>query len=102
VPSKGASRIVAAELQSPDPERLAARWSQVLGRPIDEDADVPTIGLDLGRLRFVPATDGRGEGLGGIDVAVSAADRALQAALDHGLAAEDGALLMGGVRVRLV
>jgi hypothetical protein len=102
VPNKGASRIVAAELQSPDPERLAARWSQVLGRQVEEIAGVPTMDLDLGRLRFVLATDGRGEGLGGIDVAMPAADRALQAALDHGLAAEDGALLMGGVRIRLV
>jgi Glyoxalase-like domain len=102
VPNKGASRIVAAELQSPDPERLAARWSQVLGRQVEEIAGVPTMDLDLGRLHFVLATDGRGEGLGGIDVAMPAADRALQAALDHGLAAEDGALLMGGVRIRLV
>jgi len=102
VADRGASRIVAAELQSPDPERLASRWSQVLGRQVEEIAGVPTIDLDLGHLRFVPATDGRGEGLGGIDVAMPAAERALQAALDHGLAAEDGALLMGGVRVRLV
>ena len=61
--------LVAAELQSDDPERLASRWSEVLGRPVANGE----IALDRGRLRFVPARDGRGEGLAGIDLL--AADR---------------------------
>jgi hypothetical protein len=67
-PGGDATRIVAAELQSPDPSALAARWSTILRRPVQNAAGVPTLNLDLGSLRFVPDHDGRGEGLGGIDI----------------------------------
>jgi hypothetical protein len=60
--------IAAAEIQSPDPERLATRWSEILERPLDALGRSFTIELDNATLRFVEATDGRGEGLGGIDV----------------------------------
>jgi hypothetical protein len=95
-------RIVAAELQSADPNRLAARWSEVLRRPLHNSAGVPTIELDLGSLRFVPATDGRGEGLGGIDVKIPRHERARFAARQKDVAEVDGALLLCGTRVRLV
>ena len=62
--------VLAAELQSDDPERLAARWSEVLGRP----AKNGEIALDRGRLRFTLATDGRPEGFAAVDL--EAADRA--------------------------
>jgi hypothetical protein len=75
-----------AELQSDDPERLGARWSQVLGRPLEAGE----IALERGRLRFVPAEDGRPEGLSGIDLAAS----------DRGRAGE--AFELCGVRFRLV
>lgn len=60
--------IAAAEIQTPDPERLAARWSEILERPAEAHDHQFTIELDNATLRFVEATDGRGEGLGGIDV----------------------------------
>lgn len=63
--------IVAAELQAEDPERLAARWAEVIDRP-HEGLAIP---LDAGALRFVEAVDGRGEGLAGIDVATRDAAR---------------------------
>ncbi len=63
--------IRGAELQSAEPEALAARWADILGRPVQRDARArPFIGLDDAVLRFVPATDGRGEGLGGLDIAM--------------------------------
>src|SRR5215210_6653172 len=64
------SGIAAAEIQSPDPERLATRWSEILERPLVH-AESLTIELDNAMLRFVDAADGRGEGLGGIDVTAS-------------------------------
>ncbi|HUC68904.1 MAG TPA: VOC family protein [Stellaceae bacterium] len=95
--------LLAAELQSPDPEALARRWSQILQRPLGQDAaGTPEIALDLGRLRFLPASDGRGEGLGGLAIAV--ADRAAI----HAAAARRGAIVNGdqitvcGTRFRLV
>jgi hypothetical protein len=95
-------RIVAAELQSGDPHRLAARWSEILRRPVRDAAGVPTIDLDLGTLRFVPATDGRGEGLGGIDVQIPRHERARFAARQKDVEEVDGALMLCGTRVRLV
>lgn len=95
-------RIVAAELQSADPSRLARRWSEILRRPVRDAAGVATIDLDLGTLRFVPATDGRGEGLGGIDVQIPRHERARFAARQKEVAEVDGALMLCGTRVRLV
>jgi hypothetical protein len=95
-------QIMAAELQSPDPAHLAARWSAILRRPVHDRNGVPTIELDLGTLRFVPATDGRGEGLGGIDVKIPRHERARFAARQKEVAEADGALMLCGTRVRLV
>jgi Glyoxalase-like domain len=72
--------IGAAEIQSPDPERLASRWGDILERRVEPRGpertnEVYEIELDNATLRFVHATDGRGEGLGGIDlIATPAAD----------------------------
>ncbi len=94
--------IVAAELQSPDPARLAARWSAILRRPVQKTGDALLIALDRGTLRFVLATDGRNEGLGGIDVCIPRHERARTAARRKDIVEDDGALMMGGIRIRLV
>ena len=61
-----------------------------------------SIDLDLGTLRFVPVTDGRGEGLGGIDVKIPRHERARFAARQKEVSEETGALMLCGTRVRLV
>jgi hypothetical protein len=61
-----AGSLDAVEIQSEDPAALSARWSEFLGR----DPYGLTIALDQGTIRFVEASDGRGEGLSGIDVSV--------------------------------
>jgi hypothetical protein len=45
-----AGGISGATIRSPDPDRLAQRWAEVLGRPADGTA----IALDGGQLAFVP------------------------------------------------
>ncbi len=92
------SGIVAAELQSEDPERSAARWSEVLGIP-RRGLEIP---LDEGTLRFAKVADGRGEGLGGVDVAATAAPEVLERARDRGLPVEGDCITLCGVRVRLL
>ncbi len=94
--------IMAAELQSADPAGLSARWSEILRRPVRDAAGVPSIDLDLGMLRFVPISDGRGEGLGGIDVKIPRHQRAIFAARQKEVAEVDGALMLCGTRLRLV
>lgn len=90
--------IVGAELQGPDPEAMAARWGEVLGRPVEFTGEGWRIALDGGELRFVEARDGRGEGLGAFDVAVRdpAAVRASAART------EGEAVVLCGTRVNLV
>ncbi|MBT3535688.1 MAG: hypothetical protein HN478_17540 [Rhodospirillaceae bacterium] len=95
--------MVAAELQSPDPDALAARWGEILNLPIAKGASgASEIVLDNATLRFVEATDGRGEGLGGVDV--QAADRGaiLVAAESRGLAVDGDSVNICGTRFRLL
>ena len=63
--SSVAADMVGAEIQGDDPDALAASWSVALGLPVTTDR---TIELDDAVLRFVAATDGRGDGLAAIDV----------------------------------
>ena len=60
--------INAAVIQSADPQRLAARWAELLELDLD-DGDQPTLSLDNATIQFVEATDGRGEGLAGLYLA---------------------------------
>ena len=99
------SAFAAAELQSGDPDAMAARWSEVLQRPVEPDPHGrPSIALDDANLRFVPAEDGRGEGLGGLDVRAADRGRVIAAARAHDLEISDGELQVTvcGVRFRLV
>ncbi len=57
------SDIVGVDIQADDPAAMAARWGEVLDRPV---TDATSIELDEGRLDFVPASDGRGEGVSGL------------------------------------
>ena len=79
--------LVGAEIQADNPDAVAARWSVVLDRPV---TDARTIELDDATVRFVEATDGRGDGLAAIDVL----------AVDRARAGES--LALGGVRFDLV
>ncbi|MDQ1394970.1 MAG: hypothetical protein QOG64_229 [Acidimicrobiaceae bacterium] len=64
-----AGEITAVDIQSDDPDKLAARWSEVLDRPVaPSDGGGVAIALDRGTIRFVAATDGRGDGVSGLEV----------------------------------
>jgi hypothetical protein len=81
--------MTAAELQSEDPERLARRWSEVIERPVSIQDGQRVIELDDAILRFTEATDGRGEGLAGLDLACTDPARR-------------GLVLICGIRFRLL
>jgi hypothetical protein len=90
--------IVGAELQSDDPDALRARWAEVLGAPVDGGK----LRLDDGgEIRFVEGRDGRGEGLGGFDVAVRDPAEVRRRAQARGLLNGDGEIVLCGTRVRL-
>jgi hypothetical protein len=95
--------LLGAVLQSPEPERLAARWAEVLERPVTRGAaGEPQIVLDLGKLRFVAEADRRGEGLAGIDLAVTDRARILAQAERRGCAVAGGTVTVCGTRFGLV
>ncbi|MDO8475299.1 MAG: VOC family protein [Candidatus Rokubacteria bacterium] len=92
-----------AELQSDDPERLARRWSEVMELPLSRDErSRPVIALDDARLRFVPVTDGRGEGLAGLDLDCADKGRLLSRARSKNLAAEGDMVVACGMRFYVV
>lgn len=97
-----AGEIVAAELQAEDPVAMAKRWGQVLGRAPRGRGHERTIALDRGSIRFVPARDGRGDGVGGFDIAVTDRQQLLRNAEELGLEVTDGNRLeVAGVRIGL-
>jgi len=95
--------IAAAEIQAPDPSGLAQRWSDILEVPVTADGDGRTaLSLENATVRFVPDRDGRGEGLGGVDLVVADRDRLLAAAAHRGLQVDGDVMLVGGVRFGLI
>lgn len=93
--------IVGAELQAADPDAMSARWAAVLGRERSKDGETWRIGLDEGELRFVPARDGRGDGVGGFDVAVRDPVVVRAKAKAASLTA-DSQITLSGARVKVV
>ena len=94
--------IVIIDVVSENPAQMAARWSQVLGRPAAAEAALWRIRLDQGEIRFVKALDGRGEGLGSFDVVVRDLDTVRRRAAARGLLADGGNIILAGTRVRLI
>jgi len=93
----------AVELQSADPRGLAERWSSIAELPVRKDSrgrfEMP---LENASVRFVEATDGRGEGLAGIDIMVNDRARLLQSAERRGRRVANDQITICGTRFYLV
>ena len=72
------------------------------GGPLFNAAGDLVIALDQGAIRFAEATDGRGDGVGGLDVAVKDRARLLTAARERNLLAGDDQVVIAGTRIRLL
>lgn len=94
--------IRGAEIQTPEPEVLAARWAEVLDVAVAHDEGHPCVNLANGQIRFVVPADGRPEGLGGIDLGTVDREAALTAAERAGCAVDGDTVLLCGTRMRLV
>lgn len=90
--------INAVEIQSPDPDGLGKRWAEILNLPLKNGA----IGVDNASIRFVKETDGRGEGLSGLDLAATDKKHALDAAEKQGRRLSDDTVMVCGMRIKLV
>lgn len=93
------SGIVAAELQCDDPSSVAAKWAEIAELPVSGSN---TIELENATLRFVPCTDGRPDGLGGIDVTCADKAAVLAAADAIGAKRSDTQVYLCGMRINLV
>lgn len=88
--------IVGAELESPEPEKLAARWAEVLGIPATRGAGGgPEIAVGGGVLRFVR---GASDGVSGVLVDLADPARFRAAAERRGVLGPDGAARIAGTR----
>jgi hypothetical protein len=94
--------LTGVELQGEDPLHLAELWSRVLAVPLEHRDGALALSLNNATLRFVAAEDGRGPGLGGLDIAV--ADRAaiLREAKARGCYVGDDRVDICGTRFYLV
>ena len=93
--------IVRAEVAGADPARLAARWAEVIGAPVEENGDRWSMPLEGGTIDFVAAGDDP-EGLPGFDIAARDPGRILAAAQQIGLPPAPGGFMLGGMTVRPV
>jgi hypothetical protein len=97
------SVMTGAELQSPNPLPLAEKWSAITGLPLQTQPDgTPEIRLNNAALRFVDETDGRGEGLGGIDIVAADPATLLATARERGMTVSDSRVTICGVRFTLL
>lgn len=92
--------ITGAVLQGADPARLARRWGEILQRTPQQDARGWHLALDNATLRFVAATDGRGEGLAEITIDAADPQAVEQAASARGCAVGTQGVALGGVLFR--
>ena len=94
--------IAAAEIQCNDPAALSKRWSEIAQIPLTEESGHPTMKLDNATARFVPCTDGRPEGLGGIDVATADKAAILASAKARDAVSGENQVYLCGMRINLV
>lgn len=93
--------ILGVELQGPDPAALADLWAKVLGLPLNTAGAARSIALNNATLRFVEAADGRGPGLGGLDLAVRDRGHILERAHRQGRCVSDDRVDICGTRFYL-
>jgi len=93
--------FLGVELQSEDPVELATLWGNVAGLPVESAKGEIFINLNNARLRFVSIEDGRGAGLGGLDIQVKDRDAILAKAKQRNCYVSDDEVLICGTRFYL-
>lgn len=92
------SGIAGVEIQGDAPQALASRWAEIFGLTRCDDPCRLTL-EDGAEIRFVQATDGRGEGIRSITLTATDPGAVLTAARRRGLAIDgDATVVVAGVR----
>ncbi len=95
------AELIGAELQCDEPAGLAELWGSILGSDVQHQDDTLSIELNNANLRFVSCMDGRGAGLGGIDITVSDRQRIIEAAKSRNSYVTDNQIVVCGTRFYL-
>lgn len=97
------SAIAAVELQAEEPILLAQRWGEILNIQVTNNKHGnPELSLNNAVIRFVTPEDGRGEGLGAVDLKGENRQKLLASAQARGLKTFDSQVIICGVRFNLV
>lgn len=94
--------ILAAEIQADDPVATARRWGEILQQKVVGLKEAPSLHFENATLRFVPCTDGRPEGLAGLDLRTMDRAAVLAAAKARGCAVGADTVMLCGMRINLV
>lgn len=94
--------IVGVELQATDAGAMAARWAEVFGKEVTIGADCLIIALEHGEIRFIEDTNGRGDGVSGVDVRTGNQASITEIAEREGLAVEGNRVTVCGTDFRFV
>jgi hypothetical protein len=86
------------ELQSRDPVGLAELWGRVAGLPVARNGSELNMKFNNVTIRFVEECDGRGAGLGGLDIAVANRDHVLSEAKARGCYVNENQVDICGTR----
>ena len=90
--------FIGVELQGSDPAALADHWANVTDLPVETDLADPVIRFNNATIRFVEDTDGRGPGLGGLDIRVANRQAILAEAKQRNCYVSDDQLIICGTR----
>lgn len=94
--------ITGVGINALDPQAMAARWGEILGRPIEHCDRASRIGLDEGKLRYTPQAGGGSEGFHAFDLHSARAAQLRQNAARHGCLTAEGNIELSGMTIRLV
>lgn len=94
--------IAGVETQSDEPNKLAERWAEVLGKPVHDDVSGLHVHVDNAKYYFVKPRDGRGETMSGLDIKVNDRAAILAGAKQAGLETDGDVVKLCGVRWRLL
>lgn len=100
--ARNVAEITAVDLQSDDPETLAARWSELFERPVEMEHDYRVISLDQGRIIFRKAVDGRGDGVSGVEFRTTDLDAIALATEQLGLIWHGNQVMLCGTWFRFI
>jgi hypothetical protein len=94
--------LVEIELESAEPQRLAAQWAKIIEAPVSRTPEGdPRIVLQGAAIRVVTVPEGRPDCLGALRIAVADVARAKATAAARGCKVDGDAFHLGGVHFRL-